>query len=81
MPVPALQAAHGASAMLMTLHTHHHKRESLPPVVSVTGAGEVTGISGYFTAAQLRALARQLNTIANDSDQGETGPATYPVEE
>ena len=41
----------------------------------------MTGISGYFTAAQLRALARQLIIIANDSDQGETDQATYPVEE
>lgn len=67
--------------MLMNLSAHHHKRNTLPPIVSLTGAGQVTGISGYFTAAQLRALARQLITIANDSDQGETGPATYPVEE
>lgn len=67
--------------MLMNLSAHHHKRNTLPPIVSLTGAGQVTGISGYYTAAQLRALARQLIIIANDSDQGETGPATYPVEE
>lgn len=29
----------------------------------------------------LRAIARLLNTIANDSDQGEHGPATYTVED
>ena len=67
--------------MPLTLNAQHHKRESLPPIVCIMGGSSVTGISGYFTAAQLRALARQLITIANDSDQGETRPVTYTAED
>ncbi len=66
---------------MMTIRACHLERETMEPIISVAGAGVVTTISGYFTAAQLRALARQLNTIANDADQGERGTVTYTAEE
>lgn len=67
--------------MQLTLNAFHHKRDKMAPITHITGATAITAISGYFTAAQLRALARQLITIANDSDQGERGPVTYTAEE
>ncbi|MGQ7957638.1 hypothetical protein ACUTAF_07970 [Pseudomonas sp. SP16.1] len=66
---------------MMTIRACHLEREKMAPIISVTGVGVITTISGYFTAAQLRTLARQLITIANDADQGERGPVTYTTEE
>ena len=34
-------------------------------------------ISGYATPAELRQMARQLITIANDADQGASGVMSY----
>lgn len=67
--------------MQRTLNTVHSQRQQPVPMVSITSTTPVTTISGYFTAAQLRAIARQLITIANDSDQGEDGPVTYTAED
>ena len=67
--------------MQRTLNTGHSQRQQPVPMVSITSTTPVTTISGYFTAAQLRAIARQLITIANDSDQGEDGPVTYTAED
>ena len=67
--------------MQRTLNTVHSQRQQPVPMVSITSTTPVTTISGYFTAAQLRAIARQFITIANDSDQGEEGPVTYTAED
>lgn len=67
--------------MQRTLNTVHSQRQQPVPMISITSTTPVTTISGYFTAAQLRAIARQLITIANDSDQGEDGPVTYTAED
>lgn len=63
--------------MQRTLNAVHRQRQQPRPMVSITSVTSITTISGYFTAAQLRAIARQLITIANDSDQGEDGPVSY----
>lgn len=69
--------------MPLTLNAWHttNRPDWQPQTVSIGGESPIKTISGYYTAAELRAIARQLIIIANDSDQGETGPATYPVEE
>lgn len=69
--------------MPITLNAwHNNDRQAWrQPMISITGETPIQTISGYYTAAELRALARQLITIANDSDQGEHGPATYTVED
>ncbi len=63
--------------MQRTLNAVHSQRQQPMPMVSITSVTSITTISGYFTAAQLRAIARQFITIANDSDQGEDGPVSY----
>ena len=69
--------------MPLTLNTWHSPEHEIwrTPVISITGETPALSINGYCTAFQLRAIARQLITIANDSDQGEQGPATYTVED
>ncbi len=69
--------------MPLTLNTWHKPQQQRwrQPMVSITGETPIKTISGYYTAAELRAIARQLINIANDSDQGEHGPATYTVED
>lgn len=67
--------------MQRTMNAVHSQRQQPMPMVSITSVTSITTISGYYTAFQLRVIARQLITIANDSDQGETGPATYTVED
>ena len=37
-------------------------------------------LGALLKPAQMRQLARQLNQIANDADQGATGTIQYPVE-
>lgn len=37
-------------------------------------------LGALLQPAQMRQLARQLNQIANDADQGATGTIQYPVE-
>jgi len=69
--------------MPLTLNAWHSPEHQVwrIPVISITGESALITISGYYTAFELRAIARQLITIANDSDQGEQGPATYTVED
>ncbi|MFY1052338.1 hypothetical protein ACOQNP_12050 [Ectopseudomonas khazarica] len=67
--------------MQITLNAWHDPKRQHVPMISLTGTTPITTISGYFTAAQLRSIARQLITIANDSDQGEQGPVTYTAED
>lgn len=67
--------------MQRTLNAVHSQRQLPMPMVSITSVTPITTISGYFTSAQLRAIARQLITIANDSDQGEDGPVSYHTAE
>lgn len=62
---------------LIAIHTRD--RRSQDPAVFVDALLR-TGIS-YWTPAQLRALARQLNTIANDADQGAAGAIQYRIQE
>lgn len=69
--------------MPLTLNAWHNPEHQAwrQRMVSITGETPIKTISGYYTPAELRAIARLLNTIANDSDQGEHGPATYTVED
>ena len=41
---------------------------------------EGLGVFLYAPPSDIRQLARQLNQIANDADQGATGTIQYPVE-
>ncbi|MFK4075166.1 hypothetical protein ACI2KX_15780 [Ectopseudomonas khazarica] len=69
--------------MSLTLNAWHNPEHQAwqPRMVSITGETPIKTISGYYTPAELRTLARQLITIANDSDQGEQGPVTYTAED
>lgn len=69
--------------MPLTLNAWHATNRPAwhPHTVSISGESPIKTINGYYTAAELRVIARQLIIIANDSDQGETGPATYTVED
>ncbi|MNN20512.1 hypothetical protein D3C81_1337970 [compost metagenome] len=39
------------------------------------------GLGAEFYPTELRALARQLNEIANDADQGASGNRQYPTKD
>lgn len=69
--------------MPLTLNAWHNPEHQTrrQRMVSITGETPIKTISGYYTAAELRAIARQLITIANDSDQGEHGPVNYTIED
>ena len=67
--------------MQITLNAWHNPQRQQVPVIAFTAATPSSTISGHFTAAQLRSIARQLINIANDSDLGEQGPVTYTAED
>lgn len=73
MPHPAPPLINAINAV------HEHPGGSLP-IVAIDYESPILSIGGYATAAQLRLLARQLITIANDADQGAEGAITYEIE-
>jgi hypothetical protein len=58
----------------------HEEDPVLVTMVAISYESPILSIGGYATPAELRQLARRLNTIANDADQGATGQITYGQE-
>lgn len=56
---------------------HHHDRQG-KPFAFLDG---LPGHGATLTPAELRQLARQLITIANDAEQGMRGQGTYSIKE
>lgn len=61
--------------VLIAEHFHNTKDK---PFVFIDG---FPGRGATMTPTELRQIARQLNTIANDAEQGMRGQATYRTQE
>ncbi|HEH8664270.1 TPA: hypothetical protein SH331_000633 [Pseudomonas aeruginosa] len=59
------------------LTAQHLRGEDGKPMADIDG---LPRLGALLQPAQMRQLARQLNQIANDADQGATGTIQYPVE-
>ncbi|WP_425318521.1 hypothetical protein [Pseudomonas nitroreducens] len=59
------------------LTAQHRKDQAGNRVADIDG---LPRLGALLQPAQMRQLARQLNQIANDADQGATGTIQYPVE-
>ncbi|HCI4017242.1 TPA: hypothetical protein NO204_002990 [Pseudomonas aeruginosa] len=59
------------------LTAQHLRGEDGKPMADIDG---LPRLGALLQPGQMRQLARQLNQIANDADQGATGTIQYPVE-
>ena len=70
-------AQHPAPAHIQAITAIHERPHRSLPIVAITYESPILTVSGYATPAELRQMARQLITIANDADQGASGVITY----
>lgn len=71
---------HPALAQISAITAVHERPQCSLPIVAINYESPILSVGGYATPTELRQLARQLNTIANDADQGAAGPITYGQE-
>lgn len=72
-------APHPAPVHISAITAVHERPQSSLPIVAINYESPILSVGGYATPAELRQLARQLNTIANDADQGASGAIIYEV--
>lgn len=65
-------AQHPAPGNIQAITAVHER-----PIVAIAYESPILTISGYATPAELRQMARQLITIANDADQGASSVMSY----
>lgn len=73
-------AQHPASANIQAITAVHERPHRSLPIVAITYDSPILTVNGYATPAELRQMARQLITIANDADQGASGAIIYEVQ-